>query len=86
MLSLNTGVQSIYGLKILLGDHYLWSDHKKRSQILAQFEATRFVITEIMRCRLHGDKLSRRRTKFKMVTFVSNLLGFNNVKYNVLGE
>ena len=39
-----------------------------------------------MRFRLHGDKLSWRRTKFKLVAYVSNLLGSNNVKYNVLGE
>ena len=85
-LSLNTGLHRIYNLKSLLGDHYLWSDHKKRNQILAQFAAASFVIAEIMRCRLHGDKLSWRRTKFKLVAYVSNLLGSNNVKYNVLGE
>ena len=28
-LSLNTGLHRIYNLKSLLGDHYLWSDHKK---------------------------------------------------------
>ena len=53
----------------------LWSDHKKRIQILAQFTAASFIIAEIMRCRLHGDKLC-----------ISNLLGCNIVKYNVLGE
>ena len=79
-LSLNTGIHRIYNLKSLLGDHYLWSDHKKRNQILAQFAAASFVIAEIMRCQLHGDKLSWRRTKFKLVAYVSNLLGSNNVK------
>ena len=85
MLSINTGIQRIYGIKSLLGDHYLWSDHKKRSQILAQFAAASFVIAEIIRCQLH-DKPSLRRTNFKLVAYVSNLLGSDNVKYNVLGE
>ena len=86
MLSLNTGIQRIHGIKSLLGDHYLWSDHKKKNQILAQFAAASFVIAEIMRCRLHGDKLSWRHTNFKLVAYISNLLGSNNVKYNLLGE
>ena len=57
-LSINVGVQRVYGIKSLLGDHYLWSDHKKRNRILAQFAAASFFIAEIMRCRLHGNKLS----------------------------
>ena len=85
-LSLNTGLHRIYNIKSLLGDHYLWSDHKKRNQILAQFVAASFLIAEILRCRLHGDKLSWRRTKFKLVACVSNLLGSNNVKSNVFGK
>ena len=28
-LSLNTGLHRIYNIKSLLGDYYLWSDHKK---------------------------------------------------------
>ena len=85
-LSLNTGLQRIYTLKILLGDHFFWSDHKKRSQILAQFAAASFVIAEIMKGLLTGDKLSWRRTKFKLVAYVSNLLGSTNVRFNLLGE
>ena len=81
-LSLNTGIHRIYNLKSLLGDHYLWSDHKKRNQILAQFAAARFVIAEVMKGRLIGDKV----TKYKLVAYVSNLLGSNNVKYTVLGK
>ena len=74
-LSLNKGVQGIYGIKSLLGDHYLWHAHKKRSQILAQFPAASFIIAEIMRCRLHGDMLYWRRTKFKLVAYIfTNLL------------
>ena len=52
MLSINTGAKRIYGIKSLLSDHFQWSDHKKRSQILAQFAAASFIIVEIMRCRL----------------------------------
>ena len=55
----------------------VWS--QKRNQILAQFAAASFVIAEIMKGRLTGDKLSWRRTKFKLVAYVSNLLGSNNV-------
>ena len=36
-LSINVGIQRVYGVKSILGDHYLWSDHKKRNRILAQF-------------------------------------------------
>ena len=39
-----------------------------------------------MKGRLTGDKLSWRRTKFKLVAYVSNLLGSNNVRFNLLGE
>ena len=85
-LSINTGIHRIYNLKSLLGDYYCWSDHKKRSQIQAQFAAASFVIAEIMKGRLTGDRLSWRRTKFKLVAYVSNLLGSNNVRFNVLGE
>ena len=33
-LSLNVGVQRVYGLKSLLGDHYQWSDHERDSESL----------------------------------------------------
>ena len=39
-----------------------------------------------MKGQLTGDKLSWRRTKFKLVAYVSNLLGSNNVRFNLLGE
>ena len=53
---------------------------------MAQFAAASFVIAKIMKGRLTGDKLSWRQTKFMLVAYVSNFLGSNNVKYNVLGE
>ena len=31
-------------------------------------------------------KLEARRTKFKLVAYISNLLGSDNVKYNILGK
>ena len=74
-LSLNTGIHRIYNLKSLLGDHHHWSDHKRRSQILAQFAAASFVIADIMKGRLTGDKLSWRRAKFKLVAYVLLMLG-----------
>ena len=85
-LSFNTGLHRIYNLKSLLGDHDQWSDYKKRNQILAQFAAASFVIAEIMKGWLTGDELSWRRTKFKLVAYVSSLLGSNNVRFNLLGE
>ena len=39
-----------------------------------------------MKGRLTGDKLSWRRKKFKLIAYVSNLLGSNNVRFNLLGE
>ena len=71
---------------LLIRQQLAVDDHKKRSQILAQFAAASFVTAEIMKGRLTGDKLSWRRTKFKLVAYMSNLLGSNNVKCNVLGE
>ena len=84
-LSMNVGVQRVYGLKSLLGDHYQWSDHKKRNIILP-LSVSSFIIAEIMRCWLHSDKQCWRRTKFKLVAYISNLLSSNNFYYNVLGE
>ena len=57
-LSTNIGVQKVDGIKSLLGDNYLWSDHQKRNGIRAEFATKIFFIAEIMRCLLHGDKLS----------------------------
>ena len=61
-LSTNVGVQKVYDIKSLFGDHYLCSDHKKRNRIFAQ------------------------GLRFNLVAYISNLLGSNNVKSNVLGE
>ena len=58
-LSMTVGVQRVYGLKSLQGDHYLWSDHTKRNRIFAQFPVSSFSIEEIMRCMaisFHGGK------------------------------
>ena len=57
-----------------------------KKQILAQFPAARFVIVEIMRCLLHFDKLSWKGMTFKLAAYVSNLLGSNNVRFNLLGK
>ena len=85
-LGINVGILRVYGVKSLLGNHYLWSDHKKKSRILADFSAVSFFIAEIIRCQLHGDKLSWSRTRFKLVSYISYLLGSDNVKYNILGK
>ena len=34
----------------------------------------------------NGDELSWWRTKFKLVAYISNLLGSNNVKFKILGK
>ena len=83
---MNIGAQRVYGLKSLLGDHYLWSDFKKRNIILAQFTVSSFFIAQIIRGQLHGDKLSWPRTCFKLIAYIKNLLDSNNVKFNLLGE
>ena len=85
-LSMNEGVQRVYGLKSLLGDHYQWYVQKKRNRILAEFSVSNFFIADIMRGRVHCDKLCCRRTRFKLIAYISNLLGSNNVKFNLLGE
>ena len=64
----------------------LTTDHKERNRILAQFSVSSFFIAEIMRCWLHGDKLSWWRTCFKLVAYMLQLLGSNNVKFNLLGD
>ena len=85
-LGMNVSVQRVYGVQTLLGDHYLWSDHKKRSRVFTQFSATIFFIAEIMRCWLNDDEFSWWRTKFKLVAYISNLLGSNDIKFDILGE
>ena len=82
---MSVGVQRVNGLKFLRGDHYLWPDPNKRNRILAQFTVSSIFIAEIMRCWLHGDKLSWRRKHFKLITYISKFLGSKNVKSNLLG-
>ena len=83
---MNVRVQRVYGLISLLGDNYQWSDHKNRNRIIAQFSVFSFIISEIMRCRLHCDKLNWRGTRFKLIAYISHLLCSNNVKFNLLGK
>ena len=85
-LSNHLGVNRIYDLKTLFGDHYLWHVSKERPKILAQFAISSFFIAEICAGRLTGDKLSWRRTKFKIVAFLSHLLNSSNVRFASLGE
>ena len=85
-LSNHLGVNRIYDLKALFGAHFLLHDRKVRSKILAQFAISSFIIAEISAGRLSGDKLSWRRTKFKIVTYISHLLKSNNDKYSALGD
>ena len=85
-LSTHLGVNRIYDLKTLFGDHYLWHISEERPKILAQFALSSFIIAEISAGRLTGDKLSWRRTKFKIVAFLSHLLKSSNVRFASLGE
>ena len=72
----------MYGIKSVLGDHYLWSDHKKGTESLPSSQQQ----AEIMRCKLHGVNLSWRSTRFKLVAYESKLLGCNNVRFNILDK
>ena len=85
-LSNHLGVNRIYDLKTLFGDHYLWHVPKDRPKILAQFAISSFFIAEICAGRLTGDKLSWRRTKFKLVAFLTHLLRSDNIRYTSLGD
>ena len=76
----------IYDLKFLFVDHFFWHDGKVRQKILAQFAISSFIIAEISAGRLTGDKLSWRRTKFKIVAYISHLLKSNNDRYSSLGN
>ena len=78
--------QRVSGTSTILGDHYLWMDFKQRDTILAQFAVSSFYICEIMQGRLLGDPLSWRRTRFKLIAYLSNLLGSNNCRLMQLGE
>ena len=59
---------------------------EERPRILAQFAIGNFFIAEICAGRLTGDKLSWRRTKFKIVAFLLHLLSSSNFRYAALGE
>ena len=85
-LSNHLGVYRIYDLKSLFGDHFLWHETKERPKILAQFAISSFIIAEVSAGRLTGDKLSWRRTKFKIVAYLSHLLKSNNNIYSSLGD
>ena len=65
---MNVGAQRVCGLKTLLGE-------QQRNRTLAQFTVSSFFIAEIIRCRLHGDKLSWLRTRFRLIAYIDNLLG-----------
>ena len=79
-------VHRVGGTSTFLGDHYLWMDFKQRDTILTQFAVSTFYITDIMQSRLTGDPLSWRRTRFKLIAYLSNLLGSDNVRLTQLGE
>ena len=85
-LSNHLGVYRIYDLKSLFGDHFLWHETKERPKILAQFAICSFIIAEVSAGRLTGDKLSWRRTKFKLVAYLTHLLRSDNVRYTSLGD
>ena len=70
----------------MLGDRYLWLDFKQRDTILAQFAVSSFYITEFVQSWLLGDPLSWRRTRFKLIAYLSNLLGSDNVRLVQLDE
>jgi len=61
---MNIGAQQVYELKSISGDHYQRLDHKMGNRNLAQISVSSFLISEIMRCRLHGDKLSCEENMF----------------------
>ena len=85
-LSTHLGIQRITGLRTLIGDHYLWHIGKERPKILAQFAIGSFIIAEICVGRLTGDKLNWRRTKFKIVAYLSHLLKSDNIRLLLLGN
>ena len=85
-LHLQLHVHRVGGTSTILGDHYLWMDFKQRDTVLTQFVVSTFYITDIMQSRLTGDPLSWRRTRFKLIAYLSNLLGSNNVRLMQLGE
>ena len=85
-LSTHLGVNRIYDLKTLFCDHFLWHIAEERPRILAQFAISSFFIAEISAGRLIGDKLSWRRTKFKIVAFLSHLLSSINIRFTSLNE
>ena len=85
-LHIQLHVHRVGGTSTILGDHYLWMDFKQRDTVLTQFVVSTFYITDIMQSRLTGDPLSWRRTRFKLIAYLSNLLGSNNGRMMQLGE
>ena len=79
-------VQRVGGTSTILGDHYLWMDFKQRDTILAKFVVSSYYISEIMQGRMLGDPISRRRTRFKLIAYLSNLIVCDNVRLRQLGE
>ena len=59
---------------------------KERRKILAQYAINSFIIAEIYVGRPTGDKLKWRRTKFKIVAYLSHLLKSNNAILYSLGD
>ena len=58
----------------------------KMITLVPNFKSAHFFIAEISAGRLTGDKLSWRRTKFKIVAFLSHLLKSSNYRFASLGE
>ena len=79
-------VQRVSDASTIHGDHYLWMDFKQRDTILAQFAVSSFYICDIMQGRLSGDPSSWTQTRFKLIAYLSNLLGSDNVRLRQLGE
>ena len=51
----------VYGFLYPYDYIYTWKVHRPRNSILAHFTVASFYISEIMGCRLHGNKLSWRQ-------------------------
>ena len=80
-LSTHSGIQSVTGLRSLIGDHCLGYDAKERPKILAQLVISSFYIAKICCGHLTVDELKKWCTKFKIVAFVSQLPRSNNSRH-----
>ena len=54
--------------------------------MLAQFAISSIIIAEISVGRLTGDKLNWRRSKFKILAYISHLNRSDNDRYSSLGD